>query len=143
MQDAAVDGCFVAAMIFLVCVVSACCNRLPWHTQHVPAWESRMTEGVGERPSTTCMYLRTSIAHNQPGVLQYDGIVDFASLSVALLSFPLSFCFLSPIQCWTGQGQEGGTRVMKQLRLCKRRCPLFAIHHQHQQHQHQQKRSLQ
>lgn len=44
----AVDGCFVLPM------VCAYCSLLPWHAQHVPACWIRMTEGVGERPSTAC-----------------------------------------------------------------------------------------
>lgn len=50
----AVDGCFVLPM------VCAYCSLLPWHAQHVPACWIRMTEGVGERPSTACAL---SMAH--------------------------------------------------------------------------------
>lgn len=49
----AVDGCFVLPM------VCACCSLLPWHAQHVPACWIRMTEGVGERPSTALCPVHT------------------------------------------------------------------------------------
>lgn len=83
-----------------------------------------MTEGVGEWPNTACTssclstQVPIQVGSSRAGVLQYDGIAGFPSLSLVLLSFPsvlVSVCLLSSVP--TGQGQTGTRVMMKQPRL--------------------------